>query len=170
VKKILTQITRLLELQKILQDRYVPEFAKNEQKAAELQHALKEVFQKKGVAVCAQLSLDPPTAELYKNWLLQDLNEEYLYKISALVEQHRVITTHFRVLLYPQFRALLEQAVQGLLLQQPYTLDRINRSIVPDFQHELNAIAQLYPQNVIDKAKASAPDGYQKFLAEVFKA
>ena len=133
-----------------------------------------EKVEAKAAEVCKTLSLDATTTDRYQGLLQQALKEEYLSEIEALIQQHGMKAHFFGSLVYDQVRDFLEQACQGIVDQQPCTLDPTMftnvREVIPKFYWDFEVIQSQYPQKVIVKAKSlCTEDAYQNFIDEIFK-
>jgi len=175
VIKFQEQMILLQEMLENIKSQYTPQLPKSMEFARIQWEGLKSLMEGKADEASKTLELDSTTAERYQKMVLQALYEEHLVKIYILIQQHQIKTKFFYSLVYSQVRVLLEQASVGLLEQKPFTLDPdaftdLNK-VIPDFSQELQAIAALFPQNVIVKARSlfSADLEYQQFIDEVFK-
>jgi hypothetical protein len=96
------------ELLKNLHNLYIPQFSRQVQDVKMMQKNLKKACRANADVTYKKLTLDLQTIELCQQRLLRALDEKYLSKVSVLIEQLRVKAVHFRSLLYPQARILLE--------------------------------------------------------------
>jgi hypothetical protein len=176
VQKFQKQFDQLLELMKILKESYVPQFNKNLEVVEEKYKAIQKSFSEKAQAFCDRQKLVPLRAQLYHKRVSDILKKECLDNIYAIYTRHKGQAEYPCSTVYPQVRALLEEAQKGLLADQPYTLDETafadaGKLLPKDFQEELNAVTASYPQNVITKAKEidSVPL-YHQFVEAAFSS
>lgn len=176
-KKVLMfqeQFNKLTELLKSLEKSYVAQFNTNQDAAKQKYEAIQKSVLDKAKAFCEGQKMVPLRVQLFHSRILSILDEECLSKIHALSKRHKGQADYPCSIVFPQVRALLEEAQKGLLEDQPYTLDATafadeGKFIPKNIQEELDAITANYPQNVIDKAKAvdSVPL-YHQFIDAAF--
>ncbi len=174
VQKFQIQIDQLIALMTALEKSCEAQSNTNQEAAKNKYDTLQKGVLDKGNAFCERQQLAELRAQLYFFRVLPILNEECLSKIHALYLRDNAKANSFGSLVYPQVRALLEEANKGLLQDQAYTLDATvfadpAKYVTGNFQEELDAITVNFPKNVIDKAKAidSLPM-YHQFIDAAF--
>jgi hypothetical protein len=168
VQKFQLQIEQFLTVRKHIVEVYVAGFEKRQNAVKEKHEAILKSFGEKAKAHFEAKKIPFLSANNYGQRVLKVLKAECLDKIYALYQEDQKKVNAFDSLVYPQIRALLEEAQKGLLEEKPYQLDETafaeaDKFIPKNFQEELEAITALYPQNVIEKAKAEAPEEAQKY-------
>jgi len=153
----------------ILKLKYTRDFLLRIEKK-EIPPSLKAGYEAAAAKARIELNIDISTAVRYKQMVLQALDEEYVPKISELVEKHQLKMSRFCPFFYPQVRKMLEQAHQQFVEKEPCELEAFDFHSLDLALKDYNAILDQDPRNAYENAKyLSADDLYQKFLAKVFK-
>jgi hypothetical protein len=181
VWKFREQIHQLSELINTLAALLVPQFNENQKAAKQKADDIKKNVLEKAETFCQSQKITALRAQLYRSRVLKVLNTECLDQLYALSEKEKTKAKFFCSIVYSQVRALLEEAKKGLLENKSYEFDEDVfayadiffsdfQSINKYFQRELDAITVSYPKNVIDKARAVAPqeETYQQFITAAF--
>ena len=176
VQKFEEQIDLMLKVMKHIEEAYVQDASKRLGAVKLKYETIQKAFVEKTRAYSEANRIPLLNANNYFQRVSKVLNTECLEPIHALYLRDKAKADFFGSLVYSQVRTLLEEANKGLLLDQAYTLDPTifadPAKFVPgNFQQELDAMTANFPQNVIDKAKALAPqEPYQNFVTAAFQA
>ncbi len=144
---------------------------KQEQHAADVKKKFQDSFQSLITKVGKDMSLDAPQVADYQKKIFQALDEELFSKISTLIQEHKTQAAALDAQVYPDLRDLLDKFNKNVFEQKIFFLDFYKFRNLPDFQRDLEKLRDLFPQNVIEKAKSLSQDDptYQRFVAEIFK-
>jgi hypothetical protein len=175
VQKFQKQTDQSLVLINTLKESHGDQFKKNQDAAKLKANALQKEVSEKAKAFCEGKKIVSLRTQLYLSRVLKILKTECLDKIYDLGLREKAKADFVQSLVYPQVRALLEEAQKGLLEDKPYVLDENGftdpeKFVSGNFQEELDAITVPYPQNVIEKSKAiaDAMPLYQQFVDAAF--
>jgi hypothetical protein len=165
----------LVKVMKHIEESYVAEFPKRKEAVKQKHEAIQKAFVEKTQAYTKSKKIPFLNANNYFQRVLKVLKAECLDPILAIHERDCEKVNSFGSLVYPQVKALLEEANKGLLLdQKDYKLDPTTfadpAKFVPgNFQQDLDAVTEKFPQNVITKAKEIDSNPlYQRFVDVAF--